>query len=92
VTGTVSVRPRAGAPRRHGPRFRLELDRVLPDRLHRILNEGLRVGAGDRLVPERRAAMARHVRERVGPYGWMLHDFAAGPPDDPSDPTTEPWS
>ena len=38
---------------------------------HRILDEGLKVGAGARIAPATRAAMARQVRERVGPYGWM---------------------
>ncbi|WP_328781603.1 hypothetical protein OHT68_23420 [Streptomyces canus] len=38
---------------------------------HRILEEGLRIGAGDRLPPELRAALALRVRERIGPYGWQ---------------------
>ncbi|MFF6995703.1 alpha/beta fold hydrolase [Streptomyces sp. NPDC008313] len=38
---------------------------------HRILEEGLRVSAGDRLAPELRAAMALRVRDRIGPYGWQ---------------------
>lgn len=38
---------------------------------HLILDEGLRVGAGARIAPVTRAAMARQVRDRVGPYGWM---------------------
>ncbi|MDT0480199.1 alpha/beta hydrolase [Streptomyces doebereineriae] len=38
---------------------------------HRILEEGLRIGAGDRVPPELRAAMALRVRERIGPYGWQ---------------------
>ena len=38
---------------------------------HRILEEGLRIGAGDRVSPELRAAMALRVRERIGPYGWQ---------------------
>lgn len=38
---------------------------------HRILEEGLRIGAGDRISPELRAAMAMRVRDRIGPYGWQ---------------------
>ncbi|MER5210233.1 alpha/beta fold hydrolase [Streptomyces sp. NPDC002838] len=38
---------------------------------HRILEEGLRIGAGDRVPPELRAAMALRVRDRIGPYGWQ---------------------
>jgi pimeloyl-ACP methyl ester carboxylesterase len=38
---------------------------------HRILEEGLRIGAGDRISPELRAAMALRVRDRIGPYGWQ---------------------
>ncbi|MGV9319636.1 alpha/beta fold hydrolase [Streptomyces sp. NPDC003660] len=37
----------------------------------RILEEGLRIGAGDRVTPALRAAMAARVRDRVGPYGWQ---------------------
>ncbi|MEV6163980.1 alpha/beta hydrolase [Streptomyces sp. NPDC052052] len=38
---------------------------------HRILEEGLRIGAGDRISPGLRSAMALRVRERIGPYGWQ---------------------
>lgn len=38
---------------------------------HRILEEGLRISAGDRLSPQLRAAMALRVRDRIGPYGWQ---------------------
>ncbi|MEV7957110.1 alpha/beta hydrolase [Streptomyces sp. NPDC088141] len=38
---------------------------------HRILEEGLRIGGGERLPAEVRAAMALRVRDRVGPYGWQ---------------------
>ncbi|MEU9387722.1 alpha/beta fold hydrolase, partial [Streptomyces sp. NPDC048279] len=38
---------------------------------HRILEEGLRIGAGDRIGPELRSAMALRVRDRIGPYGWQ---------------------
>ncbi|GAA3892824.1 hypothetical protein GCM10023084_52050 [Streptomyces lacrimifluminis] len=38
---------------------------------HRILEEGLRIGAGDRISPELRSAMALRVRDRIGPYGWQ---------------------
>ncbi|MEE6259656.1 alpha/beta fold hydrolase [Plantactinospora sonchi] len=38
---------------------------------HTILDEGLRVGSGGRLADDVRRAMARQVRERVGPYGWV---------------------
>jgi pimeloyl-ACP methyl ester carboxylesterase len=38
---------------------------------HRILDEGLRVGSGNRISADIREAMALQVRERVGPYGWM---------------------
>ncbi|AWK10160.1 hypothetical protein DDQ41_16055 [Streptomyces spongiicola] len=38
---------------------------------HRILEEGLRIGAGDRIAPALRAAMAMRVRDRIGPYGWQ---------------------
>ncbi|MFJ8788301.1 alpha/beta fold hydrolase [Streptomyces sp. NPDC102462] len=38
---------------------------------HRILEEGLRIGAGDRVTPALRAAMAMRVRDRIGPYGWQ---------------------
>ncbi|MFE6871574.1 alpha/beta fold hydrolase [Kitasatospora sp. NPDC057692] len=38
---------------------------------HRILDEGLRISAGDRVTPSLRAAMAMRVRDRVGPYGWQ---------------------
>ncbi|MCJ0871745.1 alpha/beta fold hydrolase [Streptomyces sp. AP-93] len=38
---------------------------------HRILEEGLRVTAGDRLPPDLVEAMAVRVRDRIGPYGWM---------------------
>ncbi|CAL9515027.1 hypothetical protein SUDANB176_03733 [Streptomyces sp. enrichment culture] len=38
---------------------------------HRILEEGLRIGAGDRVSPELRRAMALRVRDRIGPYGWQ---------------------
>lgn len=38
---------------------------------HRILEEGLRIGAGDRLTPALRADMAMRVRDRIGPYGWQ---------------------
>ncbi|MEU2426272.1 alpha/beta hydrolase [Streptomyces sp. NPDC007851] len=38
---------------------------------HRILEEGLRIGAGDRIPPELRGAMALRVRDRIGPYGWQ---------------------
>ncbi|MER6144600.1 alpha/beta fold hydrolase [Streptomyces sparsogenes] len=37
----------------------------------RMLEEGLRVGAGDRLPPELRHHMALKVRDSVGPYGWL---------------------
>ncbi|MEV4701995.1 alpha/beta fold hydrolase [Actinoplanes sp. NPDC049316] len=37
---------------------------------HRILEEGLRVRAGERLGADVVAEMARRVRDRVGPYGW----------------------
>lgn len=37
---------------------------------HDILEEGLQVSAGDRLDGETRAAIARRIRERIGPYGW----------------------
>jgi pimeloyl-ACP methyl ester carboxylesterase len=37
---------------------------------HRIMAEGIRVHAGERLAPDRRQAMAERVRDRVGPYGW----------------------
>ncbi|MEU5030375.1 alpha/beta fold hydrolase [Streptomyces milbemycinicus] len=36
-----------------------------------ILEDGLRVSAGDRLSPDVRRQMALKVREHVGPYGWM---------------------
>ncbi|MFF8004128.1 alpha/beta fold hydrolase [Streptomyces sp. NPDC007917] len=36
-----------------------------------ILEDGLRVSAGDRLPPDVRHQMALKVREHVGPYGWM---------------------
>jgi pimeloyl-ACP methyl ester carboxylesterase len=38
---------------------------------HRILEEGLRIGTGDRVPPELRTAMALRVRDRIGPYGWQ---------------------
>ncbi|MEV0219279.1 alpha/beta hydrolase [Streptomyces sp. NPDC050704] len=38
---------------------------------HRILEEGLRISAGDRLSEELRVAMALRVRDRIGPYGWQ---------------------
>jgi pimeloyl-ACP methyl ester carboxylesterase len=38
---------------------------------HRILEEGLRIGVGDRISRELRGAMATRVRDRVGPYGWQ---------------------
>ncbi|MET8028128.1 alpha/beta fold hydrolase [Streptomyces avermitilis] len=38
---------------------------------HRILDEGLRISAGERLAPQLRAAMALRVRDRIGPYGWQ---------------------
>ncbi|WP_405937312.1 alpha/beta hydrolase [Streptomyces sp. NBC_00726] len=38
---------------------------------HRILEEGLRIGTGDRVKPALRAAMAMRVRDRIGPYGWQ---------------------
>lgn len=38
---------------------------------HRILEEGVRIGTGDRVSPELRGAMALRVRDRIGPYGWQ---------------------
>ncbi|RSN54776.1 alpha/beta hydrolase [Streptomyces sp. WAC 04229] len=38
---------------------------------HRILEEGLRIGVGDRVPPDLRGAMAMRVRDRIGPYGWQ---------------------
>lgn len=38
---------------------------------HRILAEGIRVRSGDRLAPDIQTEMAEHVREFVGPYGWV---------------------
>ncbi|MEV6052195.1 alpha/beta hydrolase [Streptomyces sp. NPDC052107] len=38
---------------------------------HRILEEGLRISAGDRIRPDLRSAMAQRVRDRIGPYGWQ---------------------
>ncbi|MFF5428034.1 MULTISPECIES: alpha/beta fold hydrolase [unclassified Streptomyces] len=40
-------------------------------RFHLILEEGLAVTSGGRLSAATRASMARRVRERIGPYGWM---------------------
>jgi pimeloyl-ACP methyl ester carboxylesterase len=37
---------------------------------HGILEEGLQVSSGDRLDADSRAAIARRIRERIGPYGW----------------------
>jgi pimeloyl-ACP methyl ester carboxylesterase len=37
---------------------------------HDLLEEGLRVNSGDRLDADMRAAIARRIRERIGPYGW----------------------
>jgi pimeloyl-ACP methyl ester carboxylesterase len=38
---------------------------------HRILDEGLRISAGERLSEDLREAMALRVRDRIGPYGWI---------------------
>jgi pimeloyl-ACP methyl ester carboxylesterase len=37
---------------------------------HRIMADGIRVHAGDRLDADLRSDMGRRVAERVGPYGW----------------------
>lgn len=38
---------------------------------HRILAEGIRIRSGGGLDPDRQQDMALHVRDRVGPYGWV---------------------
>ena len=37
----------------------------------RILDDGLRAFAGDKLAADLREDMAARLRDRVGPYGWM---------------------
>ncbi|WP_431044249.1 alpha/beta fold hydrolase [Streptomyces sp. P1-3] len=41
------------------------------NRFQDVLSDGLRVSSRGQLAPDVREEMARKVRDRIGPYGWM---------------------